>query len=163
MFFNEKDGFCWWLTFAFMMHKFLGGIFSLWVLPVRDRDNFLSQGIFLTIITFKSSWRKTQPSKSEKVPAKFHFFGENLQKIMGDLFEIFDVSLDITTSSICLLKSQRFAQFLCHLIWSRCFNCLVNNVSVVKNFTRFCFSVRYALCIEKKVMVKKVKNPTFLP
>ena len=40
-----------WLTFAFMMHKFLGGIFSLWVLSVRARDSSLSQGIFLTIIT----------------------------------------------------------------------------------------------------------------
>ena len=50
---------------------------------------------------------------------------------MGDLFENFDFSLGTTTSCICLLKSQRFAQFLCNLMLSRSFNFLADDLSVV--------------------------------
>ena len=35
-----------------------------------------------------------------------NFFHENLQNIMGDLFENFDVSLGTKASCICLLKCQ---------------------------------------------------------
>ena len=92
------------------------------------------------------------------------FFRENLQKIVRDLFQNFDVSLGTTMFCISLLKSQRFAQFLCPLMRSRWFNFLVNHLSVVKNFTRFCFSVQYALCIEKHNDKKNIKkSPTFLP
>ena len=63
------------------------------------------------------------------------------------------------------LKSQRFAQFLCHLMWSIWFNFLVNNLSVVKNLTRFYFSVPYALCREKnndKTLIKNSYLPTLI-
>ena len=63
------------------------------------------------------------------------------------------------------LKSQRFAQFLCHLMWSIWFNFLVNNLSVVKNLNRFYFSVPYALCREKdndKTLIKNSYLPTLI-
>ena len=60
------------------------------------------------------------------------------------------------------LKSQRFAQFLCHLMWSIWFNFLVNNLSVVKNLNRFYFSVPYALCREKDNDNTLIKN-SYLP
>ena len=69
--------------------------------------------------------------------------------MIGDLSENFHVSLGTATFCICLLKSQRFPQFICHIIWSRWFNIFVSDLSVVKNLSRFCFSVPYDLCIEK--------------
>ena len=45
-------------------------------------------------------------------------------------------------------------------MWSRRFNFLVNDLSVFKNLTRFCFSVPYALCIEKN---NDKKNNKILP
>ena len=68
---------------------------------------------------------------------------------MRDLSENFYVSLGTTTSCVCLLKRQRFAQFLCQLMWSSWFIIWVNDFSEFKNLTRFCLSVPYALCIEK--------------
>ena len=77
---------------------------------------------------------------------------------MGDTFENFDVSLGTITSCNTLLKSQRLAQFLFHLMWSRWrFNFLVNDLSVVKNFT-FQLLVQCSICplYRKKVVIKKV-------
>ena len=58
----------------------------------------------------------------------------------------------------------RDLHFLCHLIWPRWFNFLVNECL---NLTRFCFSVSYAPCIQqKKIMTKNWKKkilPTYLP
>ena len=68
---------------------------------------------------------------------------------MGNLFENFYVSLGATMYCICLLKCQRFAQSLWHLMLWRLLNLLVNDLSVVKKLFRFYFSVSYALCIEK--------------
>ena len=42
----KKISFCWCPTFVFMMQKFPWGIFSVWVLSVRDRDSFLSASFF---------------------------------------------------------------------------------------------------------------------
>ena len=86
------------------------------------------------------------------------FFRENLQKIISDPSENFYVSVGTITSCVCLLKSQRFAQFLCHSMWPSWFNILVNDMSVFKNVTRFCFSVPYVLCIEKKYNDRKSKK-----
>ena len=77
---------------------------------------------------------------------------------MGELFENFDVSLGTTASCISLLKRQRFEKFMCHLMWSRWFNYLVNDLSVVKNLSSFCFSVPYTLCREKNNYQKSNKK-----
>ena len=50
----------------------------------------------------------TRPSLLKKTDAK-RFFRENGQKLTEDLCKNFYVSLGTTTSSIRLLKSQRFA------------------------------------------------------
>ena len=159
-FFNEKDG-------LFMMpnNRFYKtqipwrNIFSVSSLCQRQRKFSLSENYphyNNILIAMKKDAAQPEPIsvRLKKVPAKKYWpeilFRENLQKIMWHLFENLDVSLGTTTSCICLLKSQRFAQFLCHLMWSRWLNYLVNDMSVVKNLIRFCFSVPYVLCIEKK-------------
>ena len=86
-------------------------------------------------------------------------------KIMKELSENFYVSLGTTTSCVCILKRQRFTQFLWQLMWSSWFIILVNDLSVFKNLTRFCLSVPYALCIEKDndKKSKKKKKKKILP
>ena len=72
------------------------------------------------------------------------FLAKTCKKFWETFWKL-DVSLGTTTFFICLLKSHRFAQFLCHLMWLRWFNFLVNDLSVVKSLTRFCFSVPFKL------------------
>ena len=50
----------------------------------------------------------TRPSLLKSANPKL-FFARITKKIIEDLFEIFQGSLGKITSSICLLKSQRFA------------------------------------------------------
>ena len=108
----------------------------------------------------KSMFAITRPSLLKSTDPKL-FFCENLQKMIGDLSENFHVSLGTAGSCICLLKSLRFAEFICHIMWSRWFNVFVSDLSVVKNLTRFCLSVPYALCREYiyiYINIKKKKN-----
>ena len=107
--------------------------------PLAHSSKAKNKSLF--VITRSSLLKSTDPKL---------LFCENLQKMIGDLSENFDVSLGTATSCIFLLKSQRFAQFICHIMRSRWFNIFISDLSVVKNLIRFCFSVPYAFCREKK-------------
>ena len=86
---------------------------------------------------------------ARKVPT-LTFFRENVQKITEDLFKNLYVALGSTTSCIRQLKCQRFVSSVPFNVM-RWFNFLVNDL-VYLNLARFCFSVPYALCIEKRIL-----------